>query len=95
MYFESPINELSIAEYAQKACSGISFYEHGRKAGTSEIPFSMSPECIDGLEVDEQTAIKHKAICVRQLRGSKYTQQELEQYCALYRITKEQFYQHH
>ena len=50
---------------------------------------------IDGLEVDEQTAIEHKAICVRQLLGSKYTQEELEQYCALYKITIEQFYQHH
>ena len=92
MYFESPINELSIAEYVQKACSGISFYEHCRKADTTEIPFSMSPECIDSWEVDEQTAIKHKVICVRQLLGSKYTQEELEQYCALYKITIEQFY---
>jgi hypothetical protein len=92
MYFESPINELSIAEYVQKACSGISFYEHCRKADTTEIPFSMTPECIDSWEVDEQTAIEHKAICVRQLLGSKYTQEELEQYCALYKITIEQFY---
>ena len=92
LYFESPINELTIAEYVQKACSGISFYEHCRKADATEIPFSMTPECIDGWEVDEQTAIEHKATCVRQLLGSKYTQQELEQYCALYKITTEQFY---
>ena len=45
--------------------------------------------------INAQTAIEHKALCVRQLLGSHYTQQELEQYCALYRITKEQFYQHH
>ena len=57
MFFESPINELTIAEYVQKACSGISFYEHCRKADASEIPFSMTPECIDSWEVDEQTAI--------------------------------------
>jgi hypothetical protein len=52
----------------------------------------MTPECIDSWEVDEQTAIEHKVICVRQLLGSIYTQQELEQYCALYKITTEQFY---
>ena len=42
--------------------------------------------------INAQTAIEHKVICVRQLLGSKYTQQELEQYCALYKITTEQFY---
>ena len=90
MFFESPINELTIAEYVQKACSGISFYEHCRKADASEIPFSMSPECIDGLEVDEQTAIKHKAGCVWELLGSCYTQVQLERYCTLYGITTDQ-----
>jgi hypothetical protein len=44
------------------------------------------------MTVDAETEIEHKAICVRQLLGSKYTQQELEQYCALYKITIEQFY---
>lgn len=90
IYFESPINELSIAEYVQKACSGISFYEHCRKADTSEIPFPMSPECIDGLEVDEQTAIEQKASCVWKLLGSCYTQVQLERYCTLYGITTDQ-----
>ena len=58
-------------------------------------PFSLKPEYVDEMTVDAETEIKHKVICVRQLLGSIYTQEELEQYCALYRITKEQFYQHH
>jgi len=40
--------------------------------------------------LDEQTAIEHKATCVRQLLGSDYTQEELEKYCSLYAITPEQ-----
>lgn len=55
-------------------------------------PFSLKPEYVDEMTVDAETEIKHKVICVRQLLGSKYTQQELEQYCALYKITIEQFY---
>ena len=90
LYFESPINELTIAEYVQKACYGISFYEHCRKADASEIPFSMTPECIDSWEVDEQTAIEHKAGCVWKLLGSCYTQVQLERYCTLYGITTDQ-----
>ena len=68
--------------------------ENSKLASTeeNEIPITMRPEYIDDWEVDEQTAIKHKAICVRQLLGSHYTQEELEQYCNLYRITIEQFH---
>ncbi len=55
-------------------------------------PFSLKPEYVDEMTVDAETEIEHKAICVRQLLGSKYTQEELEQYCALYKITIEQFY---
>ena len=62
---------------------------------TSEIPIAMCPEYIEDWEVDEQTAIEHKAICVRQLLGTHYTQEELEQYCNLYRMTIEQFHQSH
>ena len=40
--------------------------------------------------IDAQTAIEHKVLCVRQLLGSHYTQEELETYCALYKITPEQ-----
>ena len=53
----------------------------------------LKPEYIEEFVLDEETSIKHKAICVRQLLGSDYTQEELEQYCALYKITTEQFYQ--
>ena len=42
--------------------------------------------------IDAETAIKHKAICVRQLLGSSYTQEELKTYCDLYNITLEQFF---
>ncbi len=52
----------------------------------------LKPEYIEEFVLDEETSIKHKALCVRQLLGSIYTQQELEQYCALYKITIEQFY---
>ena len=58
-------------------------------------PFSLKPEYVDEMTVDSETELKHKATCVRQLLGSNYTQEELEQYCALYKITTEQFYQHH
>ena len=46
----------------------------------------MKPEYVDEMVIDAPTAIKHKAICVRELLGSHYTQEELEKYCALYRI---------
>ena len=55
--------------------------------------FSIKPEYIEEFVLDEETSIKHKATCVRQLLCSHYTQAELEQYCDLYKITTEQFYQ--
>ena len=42
--------------------------------------------------IDADTELKHKAICVRQLLGSSYTQEELKTYCNLYNITLEQFF---
>jgi hypothetical protein len=50
----------------------------------------MTPECIDSWEVDEQTAIEHKAGCVWKLLGSRYIQDQLERYCTLYGITTDQ-----
>jgi hypothetical protein len=50
----------------------------------------MKPEYIEEFTLDAQTAIKHKALCVWQLLGSHYTQEELEKYCSLYAITPEQ-----
>ena len=55
-------------------------------------PFDLQPEYVDEMSIDAETAIEHKALCVRKLLGSHYTQEELEQYCALYKITTEQFY---
>ena len=34
-----------------------------------------------------KTELKHKAMCVRKLLGSSYTQEELKTYCNLYGIT--------
>ena len=56
------------------------------------FPFDLKPEYVDEMTIDEQTAIEHKATCVRELLGSHYTQEEVEKYCALYKITTEQFY---
>ena len=53
-------------------------------------PFDIKPEYVYEMTLDKVTAIKHKAICVWQLLGSHYTQEELEKYCALYGITPEQ-----
>lgn len=41
--------------------------------------------------IDAATKLKHKAMCVRKLLGSSYTQEELETYCNLYGITLEIF----
>lgn len=41
--------------------------------------------------IDPATELKHKAMCVRELLGSSYTQDELKKYCNLYGITTEQF----
>lgn len=49
----------------------------------------------DELTIDAATQLKHKAICVRKLLGSSYTQEELETYCNLYGITTEQFHSIH
>ena len=51
------------------------------------FPFDLKPECVDEMTIDEQTAIEHKATCVRQLLGSHYTQEELAKYCNLYGIS--------
>ena len=40
--------------------------------------------------VDAETELKHKAACVRKILGSRYTHDQLQRYCALYRITVEQ-----
>ena len=37
--------------------------------------------------IDADTELKHKAMCVRTLLGSSYTQEELKKYCDLYGIT--------
>ena len=60
---------------------------------TRICPFNMKPEYVDEMTIDAPTTIKHKAICVRQLLGFHYTQEELRMYCNLYGITPEQFYQ--
>ena len=54
-------------------------------------PFSLKPEYVDDMSVDPETELKHKAMCVRKLLGSSYTQVELKTYCDLYSITPEQF----
>ena len=41
--------------------------------------------------IDAETELKHKAMCIHQLLGSSYTQEELETYCDLYAIAVEQF----
>ncbi len=51
----------------------------------------MQPEYIEDFTIDLDTAIKHKAMCIRELIGSSYTQEELKKYCDLYGITVEQF----
>ena len=51
---------------------------------TMTSPFSMKPEYIEEIEVDEQTRIKHKAACVWKLLGISNTQVKLERYCSLY-----------
>ena len=53
-------------------------------------PFSLKPEYVDEMTVDPATELKHKAMCVLQLIGSHYTQEELETYSALYGISPEQ-----
>lgn len=40
--------------------------------------------------IDPATELKHKAMCVLQLIGSHYSQEELETYSALYGISPEQ-----
>jgi hypothetical protein len=42
------------------------------------------------MTVDAETEIKHKAGCVWKLLGFRYTQDQLERYCALYGITTDQ-----
>lgn len=54
-------------------------------------PFSIKPEYVDKMTVDSDTELKHKAMCIRELIGSSYTQEELETYCDLYGINTEQF----
>ena len=49
-------------------------------------PFSMKPEYIEEIEVDEQTQVKLKAACVWKLLGVNYTHDQLARYCALYEI---------
>ena len=41
--------------------------------------------------IDIDTELKHKAMCIRELIGSSYTQEELKKYCDLYGITTEQY----
>ena len=53
-------------------------------------PFSLKPEYVDEMTVDPATEFKHKALCVIQLIGSHYSQEELETYSALYGISPEQ-----
>ena len=54
-------------------------------------PFNLKPEYVDKMTVDSDTELKHKAMCIRELIGSSYTQEELKMYCDLYGITVEQF----
>ena len=54
------------------------------------IPFNLKPEYVDVMTVDVETETKHKAWCVWKLLGSRYTQEQLERYCALYGITTAQ-----
>ena len=54
-------------------------------------PFNLKPEYVDEMTIDAKTELKHKAMCIHQLLGSSYTQEELETYCDLYGITVEQF----
>jgi len=51
---------------------------------------NLTTDMHEEFTLDGQTAIKHKALCVWQLLGSHYTQEELEKYCSLYAITPEQ-----
>ena len=44
----------------------------------------------DEMTVDAETETKHKAGCIWKLLGSRYTQEQLERYCALYGITTAQ-----
>ena len=53
-------------------------------------PFSLKPEYVDEITVDAEAEIKHKAGCVWKLLGSRYTQEQLHRYCALYGINNEQ-----
>ena len=53
-------------------------------------PFSLKPEYVDEMTVDPEAELKHKAWCVWKLLGSRYTQEQLERYCALYGITTAQ-----
>ena len=52
----------------------------------------LKPEYVDDIELDAETIIKHKAMCIRKLLGSSYTQEELETYCDLYGITTADYY---
>ena len=54
------------------------------------IPFNLKPEYVDVMTVGAETETKHKAWCVWKLLGSRYTQEQLERYCALYGITTAQ-----
>ena len=45
------------------------------------------------MTIEAKIELAHRTICVRQLLCAHYTQAELEQYCALYKITTEQFRQ--
>ena len=53
--------------------------------------FSLKPEYVDEMSVAPDAELKHKAMSVRKLLGSSYTQEELKTYCDLYGITTEQF----
>ena len=55
-------------------------------------PFNLKPEYVDEMTIDAKTELKHKAMCVHQLLGSSYTQEDLKKYCDLYGITTADYY---
>ena len=44
----------------------------------------------DEFSIDEETEIKHKAMCVWKLLGTNYTKEQLQKYCDIYAITIDQ-----
>lgn len=44
--------------------------------------------------IDADTELKHKAMCIRKLLGSSYTQEELMKYCDLYGVTTADYCSH-